>query len=208
MSGLRRIAVALAGCAILLTFAAPAAAQEVGTVPVPLIEVSAGYTFMRDTTLEDEYPAGWYLSGGANLNQWFGLFAEATGSYRSEETTYSAAALRLKEKARVYTVMAGPRFFHKQGRIAPFGQVLVGVEHRRLEQTERWMDGTRGDYTWHSPDSTTFAIQPGGGVTVYLTETVGVRATLDYRAVIDVDDDDVRNELRVLTGFSFHWGRR
>ena len=69
MSLIRR---AVAASAICLLFAPPSArAQEVGALPVPVAELSAGYAFMRDIDVDENFPAGWYLSGGANLNQWF-----------------------------------------------------------------------------------------------------------------------------------------
>ena len=41
-----------------------------------------------------------------------------------------------------------------------------------------------------------------------LTENVGVRAAVDYRWLVDFTNEDQQGELRILTGFSFHWGRR
>lgn len=203
------VAAGLAGW-LILALPSSAAAQEIGSLPLPLVEVSAGYALMRDTTVDQQYPAGWYLSGAVNLTQWLGLVGEAGGSYWSEDTVIGGMQLALSEKRRAYTFMAGARFFHKTGRIVPFGQFLAGVERRRFEQTQRWMgDGPHGGPdTWSPPSATNFAIQPGGGVTVLLTENVGVRAAGDYRCVIDIDDDDVRNEFRFLTGFTFHWGGR
>ena len=64
----------------------PASAQETGVIPVPVVQVSAGYTFMRDFS-DDlpegvNFPAGWYSSGAVNLTRWLAVVGEATGSYK------------------------------------------------------------------------------------------------------------------------------
>jgi hypothetical protein len=45
-------------------------------VNFPAAELSAGYTFVCDFS-------GWYVSGAANVNQWFGIVAKGTGSHRN-----------------------------------------------------------------------------------------------------------------------------
>lgn len=116
--------------------------------------------------------------------------------------------MTLSEKAQVYTFMGGPRFYRKVGRIVPFGQALVGIATERLQQTETRTEGYAAGVTTWSPSSSNLAVQPGGGVTIYLAERVGLRVSGDYRIIVDTDDDDVRNEFRFLTGFTLQWGRR
>ena len=60
-----------------------ASAQERGPLPLPVGEASAGYAFMRDTTMEENFPAGWYFSAAANVNNWFGLAGEVTGGHKT-----------------------------------------------------------------------------------------------------------------------------
>lgn len=206
MKVLPRFTAILAGCAMVAAAPAPSAAQDIDTMPVPLVEVSMGYAFQRTST-EDRFPGGWYFSGAGNLSQWFAVVGEASGSYRSEEST--GGTLALSDKSQIYTFMGGPRFFHKTGRVVPFGQMLFGVASHRLQQTEtRSGEGFgAGTHTW-SDSSTAFAMQPGGGITVYLTERVGVRAAGDYRVTIDSNNDAVLHEVRFLTGFTFQWGSR
>jgi opacity protein-like surface antigen len=193
----------------------PASAQEVGTMPVPLVEVMAGYTFMRDFTESRDispdfpkhvdFPAGWAFSTAVNPTQWLGLVGEVTGSYKND-LNLTFDELAVSNKARVYTFMGGPRFFKKVGRVAPFGQVLAGVAHMRLESTLPEVP----EFGTFSEDATNFAFQPGGGVTIFLTENVGVRLAADYRCIIDHTDDgnDYANEFRFLSGFTFNWGAR
>lgn len=208
MSVLSRTAVILTAWLVVAAAPARALAQDIDTLPIPIAELSAGYVLMHDTSADDRYPAGWYFSAAANLNQWFGLVGEASGSYRSQDAIFESGTIMLAEKAQVYTFMGGPRFFRKTGRLVPFAQALVGAATHRLQQTETRTEGyAAGVSTW-SPSSTNFAVQPGGGITIYLAEQLGVRVSGDYRIIIDSENEDVLNEFRFLTGFTFQWGRR
>lgn len=207
MNRLPRLMMISTVCAVLL--APPVLAQDVGTMPLPMGEVSVGYAFMKDfTDLSDipggpnhpNFPAGWYVSGGINVNQWLGIVGEGGGTQR----TFDVGPLAFPLKVQVYTFMAGPRFFHKAGRLVPFGQFLAGGANARFKMTLPTEYG--GVY---KDDTTEFAIQPGGGVTYLLSEHVGLRAEADYRCIIDFEDEnDYTNEFRFVSGFTFHWGAR
>ena len=72
----------IAGSILAALVLAPSSAlgQDVHAIPVPVAEVSAGYTFMREYESHGaadnhlDFPAGWYLSGAFN--------AEAGRGYR------------------------------------------------------------------------------------------------------------------------------
>ena len=92
--------------------AAPrASAQEGNTVPLPRVEASAGYAFMRDATIEENFPAGWYFSAAASLTRWFGLAGEISGAHK----TLTEIA-RVSVNANLHTYRAGPRFLITRGR--------------------------------------------------------------------------------------------
>jgi opacity protein-like surface antigen len=201
--------------AVLTVLAAgPAAvsAQENGAPPMPAVEVSGGYMFMRD--LSDDlpektnFPAGWYAAVGVNLNRWFGVVGEATGSYKSD-FSLTMDEVTFSNSARVHTFMGGPRFSAKSGRLVPYAQMLVGGAHVRIKSTIP-------DLALAAPVSLTFtdtlfAVQPGGGLSVLVTENVGIRVGADYRTIIDFVDggeNEYTNEFRVLAGFTFNWGAR
>ncbi len=199
---------------VALLFLTPpvALAQEPGGLQVPLVEVSGGYMFMRD--LSDRpgadgtnFPAGWYFSGAVNPYRWFGVVGEASGSHKNHFDV-NFDGLRFSNDAQVYTFMGGPRFFRKVGRVVPFAQVLAGVAHMRLKT--RFSDPFIPGVDSIEDSVTDFALQPGGGVTVLLTEHVGARVAADYRTIIDFDEDgnDYTNEVRVIAGFTLHWGGR
>ena len=174
-----------------------ASAQEVGAPPLPLVEVSAGYAYMRDTTMDENFPAGWYFSAGTNLTNWFGLTGEITGAHKKliDEPSFAV-------KANLYTFMAGPRFFVKRGRFVPFAQVLAGAAHLRAK-------ATLADFS-ESESDTKFAFQPGGGLTFLLTENLGVRGAVDYRRIVfnEDDGDEDNSEVRAMAGIVFGWGAR
>lgn len=211
---MRALMIRLAAVAVALV-AAPSvlSAQEMGGPPMPAVEVSAGYTFMRDMSdglpEKTNFPAGWYAAAAVNLNRWFGIVGEGTGSYKNDlSVTYDT--LTLTTNARVHTFMAGPRFSAKRGRLVPYAQVLVGAAHLRTStlfpEAAEFSITDRVVVT-----ETEFALQPGGGLSVLVTEHLGVRVGADFRTIIDFvggADNDYTNEFRVLTGFTFNWGAR
>lgn len=136
-----------------------------------------------------------------------GLVGEGTGSYKSDSDV-TIADLKFTTNRRVYTFMVGPRFSHKAGRFIRYAQVLAGGAY--LRRSRLWPEhyGPIGRVT---DGDTLFAFQPGGDLTVLLTEHLGVRVAGDYRSIIDFvggDENEYNNELRFLAGFSLDWGAR
>jgi hypothetical protein len=174
--------------------------------PIPVAEISGGYMLMRHSGDDSAktFPGGWFFSGAANLNQWFGIVGEAGGSHKGENV--DASGFRTENRLNLYTFMAGPRFFRQYGRVVPFAQVLTGVAR------STW----NGDYASGSFQGTfegarnDFALQPGGGLTFYVSERVGARIGADYRYLADVSEEEVESahEFRVIAGLTFGWGQR
>jgi opacity protein-like surface antigen len=191
----------IAICGVVLGPSTRASAQEVGGPPLPMIETAVGYAYMRDTTIEENFPRGWYFSAAANLNTWFGLAGEITGAHKKLVDLESITA-----NANLYTFMGGPRFFFKRGRIVPFAQVLVGSAHLRWNATAPFEDFDTRD------SDTKFAFQPGGGLTVLLADHVSLRGAIDYRRIVftsdDEFDDEDESQVRVSAGVVFGWGAR
>ena len=180
-------------------------AQDVSDMPAPRAEVSSGYMLMRDVTRDTgkTYPAGWYISGVYNVTPWLGIVAEGSAGYgRTEEV--NLATSQYSSKPRMSTITAGARFFHKAGRFAPYGQFLMGAAIEQRKHTDVW-NGVA-----HSGTTTAnrLALQPGGGVTVYITERVGFRAAADVLFSDDIEENDVDSYVRFLTGFTLQWGGR
>jgi opacity protein-like surface antigen len=185
-------------CIVVLGVSSNASAQEKGTLPLPVAEASAGYAFMRDTTMEENFPAGWYFSTAANLNNWFAVAGEVTGAHK-KLTDIAPVSV----KANLYTFMGGPRFLIKRGRIVPFAQVLAGAAQLRWKTEPGMPEAADTD--------TKFAFQPGGGVTVLLTENLSVRTAVDYRRIVFTEDDEFEednSQVRAIAGLVFGWGAR
>jgi opacity protein-like surface antigen len=193
------ILIAFATCALLATASPPALAQEGAAAAQPLVEISGGYSFMRDFTIEENFPAGWYFSTALNPLDWFGLVGEVTGAYKTLDEN-----LLLKVKTHGYTFMGGPRFFRRFGQITPYGQLLVGGVHGRVEATPLRDMG----FPSVTESSTEFAFQPGGGISVYLNDHVGVRLSMDYRRIVFDNEEEDNSEFRVLTGIVIGFGSR
>ena len=202
MSALFRSAAATMLC--LLVAPIPSlSAQDVSDMPAPRAEVSSGYMLMHDVTRDSgkTYPAGWYISGVYNVTPWLGIVAEGSAGYgRTEEVNLPAGYY--SSKPRVSTITAGARFFHKSGRVAPYGQFLVGAAMEQRKHEDVW-NGVRHSGTI---TSNRLALQPGGGVTVYITERVGFRAAADVLFSDDIDEDQIDSYVRFLTGFTLQWG--
>jgi hypothetical protein len=56
--------------------------------------------------------------------------------------------------------------------------------------------------------STEFAFQPGGGLSVYLSDHVGVRLSMDYRRIVFDNDEEDNSEFRLHTGIVIGFGGR
>ena len=198
----KRILVAIATCTFLATTLPNAFAQEGAATAQPLVEISGGYSFMHDLTLEENFPAGWYFSTAVNPLDWFGLVGEVSGTYK---TTDDNPFLELKMQG--HTFMGGPRFFRRFGHVTPYGQFLVGGARGRVEATPSLELGELAGPTSVTASSTEFALQPGGGVSIYLNDHVGVRLSMDYRRIVFDNDEEDNSEFRMLTGIVIGFGR-
>jgi hypothetical protein len=67
-----------------------------------------------DVTDGINFPAGWYVSSTVNLNRWFGLVGEVTGSYKNN-VNVGIEELNVSTNASEHTFMGGPRFAAKTG---------------------------------------------------------------------------------------------
>ena len=194
----KQILGAIAMCAFLTTAPPQAFAQEGATAAAPLVEISGGYSFMRDFTIEENFPMGWYFSTAVNPANYFGLVGEVSGTNK-KVTENPLVELRVQG----YTFMAGPRVFRRFGNITPYGQILVGGAYGRAEAT-----ALRGSMPSVADSSTEFAFQPGGGLSVYLNDRVGVRLALDYRRIVFDNEEADNSEFRVLSGVVIGFGGR
>ena len=105
---------------------------------------------------------GWMAAETRNLTPWFGLVGDVSGNYSN--TVFNAGAS-------THTFLSGARFTGrpKGGRVSPFGQFLAGIQYTHVHGLGI------------SESLVNFAIQPGGGVDIKLSDSLAVRVQLDHR---------------------------
>ena len=173
------------GCAVVLVgAAAPAAAQG------PAADVAIGYQFMRDSELDQNFPAGWFVSVGANLTDSLAIVGEVAGSQSSAGSALASLDVD------VYTYMGGIRLHRRMAGFTPFAQVLVGAA-RAVATVD--ILGFAGEES-----ATSAAVQPGAGVDLHLSDAFGLRFAGDYRRILG----DGGNEVRFLAGVVVGFGSR
>jgi len=159
-------------------------------VDIPKVEVGLGYQFLHDQQLETNFPAGWLASLNGNVNDWLGLMAEFSGSYKTVDELGSDV------KVKVYTFMGGFRFAKYFDRGAAYFQLLGGAA--RLESSGQVVGAS------FEASTTKFAFQPGIGLDGRLTDHLRVRIGGDYRLIFT--DVVKTNEWRAHAGFVITFG--
>ena len=169
----------------------------------PTTETAVAWPILKDFALSDASDVSMFLGGPsvndtsalgfnvattANFNYWFGLTTEGGGSFFSQDLL----GIEIFD-LQIWTIMSGPKFtLRKSERVAPFGQVLLGGA--LLNGTILGESGSEWD----------FALQPGGGVDVALSDAVALRFGVDVRVLFDKPfSGDSHNQLRFTTGVVF-----
>ena len=171
--------------ALLCLLSRPAAAQTF----TPL-EVSGGYSFVRDPRNDISLPLGWMAGGGVTLTDWLSAVADVSGSNKT------ISAFGSDVRINVHTAMAGVRGSVRVGRLTEFAQVVVGV--------------VRGSGTAFGFTSTTnaFGVQPGFGVDYPLNQRLAGRAQFDVRFIhSQPDGNDPGYEYRFVAAIVYRFRR-
>jgi hypothetical protein len=153
----------------------------------PAGDVGGGYSFLRENDLEENLH-GWMASFAANLNRVIGVVGEVGGNSK----TYTVAGTDID--LNVYAFMFGPRFSARQARVTPFGQFLLGAARASVS------------VLGESESTTEFAVQPGGGVDIWVAPRVAIRTGADYRYIFA--EDEGSDEFRFYVGVAFAFGTR
>lgn len=148
---------------ILCLGAAPALAQQT----TPAVELSGGYAAIDDG---DETLHGWVASIGVPVVRWFSVAGEVGGNYYDETFEFLGMSRRIEYRELAF--LAGPRVSVRTSRVTPWAQFLVGAARGTVEDVSE----------------TRFAMQPGGGLDFWLTQRVGIRGGVDYRAIYFEDE--------------------
>lgn len=165
---MRRALLLFAG---LMLFAGKTRGQD-----TPKAELSVNYSYFRAGGVDGFTLHGASVSLAGNVNDWFGVVGDF-GAYHGQPAFSGGLNIQ--------TYMVGPRFSARSnGRITPFGQVLVGGFHGL---------GTNG-----------FALSTGGGLDVKATDHFAIRA-FQVEYVLLRSQGDSLNSPRVSAGLVFRF---
>ena len=215
-SSAARASLALLACS-LFPLAHAAFAQQVPTqfptntgtiLSTPQVELFGGYTYVYPHAVISGVQAGGTLplttclcgqtrgGGGSftyNINRWFGVSADVSGSTSGSGTGAGNAG-----KAAFFAYSAGPKFTYRTHHFAPFGEVLIGEQ--RLSPTLFTPSGG-------------FGVLAGGGLDAPIGRHFGIRIfRADYVlsnhqfGPSTIPATDVRG-LRLESGVIFLFGR-
>jgi hypothetical protein len=142
----------------------------------PAFETMMGWGLLR-TSGGKNLPIGWSGSVATTINPWMSIVGEASGNYTADAASLYGFERFVGYSYKEHTFLGGPKFVGRfaEGRVNPFGQFLAGVEIDNIGVDV--LDGLVDD---HAKD-TYFAIQPGGGVDIGLTDSLAIRMQVDRR---------------------------
>jgi hypothetical protein len=165
---------------------------------VPALEIGAAWSALWDESFDVDdadglFEVGWMVSFDANLTRSLGIVGEASGHYGSQPLDVVGTLVDFDYD--LLGVHAGPRYTHRGGGVVqPYVQALAGWTRTGFEAAgARVVDDA-------------FSIQPGVGLTVRLSRSVGLGLGADYRLVFGEIEN--RNEARVHAGLVFAVGKR
>src|SRR5262252_8737989 len=118
MRVLHRVVLTLGSLGLIAASAQTARAADAG-------DITAGYSYLYDSDSSTGFPAGWFLSAGANLNDVFAVVGDVGGNYKSNSG--SVSGVTYSASGNVYTFLAGPRVMGRSGPLGFYGQFLVGA---------------------------------------------------------------------------------
>ena len=111
--------------------------------------------------------------------------------HRAEAQWCSPTLSKCEVKTQSVGAFVGPRFSMQAGSVTPFFHIMGGAV-RSVRKI-----------VFHSHTSTNFAIMPGGGIDVDVTETLAVRFQGDYRLVFFGDPADSNASLVSADGADY-----
>ncbi len=182
---------------LMMGFSIMAVAQD-----VPAVEVFGGYSYLRVNPPSDMEDAdavsmnGWDASVAINGNRWLGFVADFGGYYDSSSVDFGEESY--DQDVRIHSIMFGPRFAIRQGKVTPFAHALFGYA--------RLTSDVEGEEVLHEND---FAMAFGGGVDINVNDRIAVRPVqVDYLAVKYGLTGDFLNNFRYSAGIVFKFGSR
>jgi opacity protein-like surface antigen len=176
----------------LVTFSAlPARAADGG-------DITAGYSYMYDSDSSTGFPAGWFLSAGANLSDAFAVVGDISGHYKSQSA--SSGGVTVIASSNIYTFMAGPRVVGRSGPLGFYGQFLVGA----ARASGGFTTNVNGTTVAASASDSEFCYAPGAGVEFGLLSNAAARVGVSERLIHS--DSSTSKEFQLQLGFVYRFG--
>jgi opacity protein-like surface antigen len=180
----------------------PLAAQE----QTPKVEVALNYSYVRFSPSVPNSSNRSLNGGGGDFmyvfNRWWGLKAELTG-YGSQTAKVPFQGGTLTNSANLFTYLFGPEITYRTNHVNVFGEVLVGGAHASTFLNLQREAGLTGA----APSENAFSLATGGGVDIYFSKHVAVRAAqVDYlmtRFTNPLTGQNSQNNFRYQGGIVF-----
>jgi hypothetical protein len=148
----------------LIVLCGTAMAQEAA----PKAEIFGGYAYMR--TAANTNVNGWNAQGAFYANRWFGVAIDFAGHYQTQSDQ------PVTPSAGLYSILAGPQFVDRAGKVSGFTHVLLGVAHVS-KGFQLLGGGVQGG-------SNGLVMAFGGGIDVNVNEKLAVRVfQADYEKI-------------------------
>ena len=181
-------------CVIIASVGAPAAAQD-----PPKADVAFSWAVLvakADVETGDytALPVGWLAAVSVSLTKNLAVVGEIGGNYKSE--TVTAYGYDVDVNLSEYAFLGGVKVQGGSPKARPFFQTLFGIS--------RYSGGSDAGGFDVSVSTNEFAIQPGGGVDVFFSKSVGLRIQGDYRFVMGEEENS--NEFRFAAGVVIGFG--
>ena len=172
----------------------------------PRLELSAGYSYGTVDTqgYGNNNAQGWSGSLAANLKRWVGVEGEVSSRFQTFDFNLSGTALQVN--SRYFSVLGGPRFAHRTGKVTPFVHALFGLD-RSLDYGATVVDPVTGASV--TPYVNGIAAVPGGGFDYTINKHLALRTQADYfftRQPTLVTSS--ANNFRVMAAIVFTFGQR
>ncbi len=176
----------------------PAAAST-----VPRADLSAGYQYVKYGLPTRAEPRGFYLDASFNAHNGLGVVVHSAASFSSFDFQTDSATYH--DRVTLRQTRVGVRYSRRLVHVTPFAQILIGSRNYLVNRTttNRSTNVSTSGSSSLGADTVRTA---GAGVTVHLSERVGVRIAADYERVWY--HGGATNGVRLLVGGVFAKKRR
>jgi hypothetical protein len=144
------------------------------------------------------------VDAAGNIGPFFAAVVQVGGSYKTweESETFSGVTGTATASLKVHQFMGGVRVGPRRTAISPYAEFLVGGINGSFDVTASVVSNGQTVFSTDESDSgTDFAMQFGGGITIWLSRSIGIRGSV---SVIRLNgDDDSTNIVRTAGGISF-----